>query len=305
MTAAIPARLPPLGLTGLDPAWSRLVDVPDSAGPDGTSHTWHVLDNAVAEPLGTLLCVHGNPTWSYLWRGLLADPPPGWRVIAPDQLGMGWSERPSPTRSVGQRVTDLADLTTTLRVSGPVVTVGHDWGGSISLGWALAHRDQLAGVVLTNTAVALTEKDNGPALIRLAQVPLLRQWSCVRTETFVRGAGLLSRPTRRGTCAVPSRVPTGPRAGGRRSATSSRTSRSPRTIRPRRQSPGSPRASAPSACPLCSCGGRPTRSSASATWPTFATGCRRPSCTATKAHRTWSPRTRRGTPRRYTAGSPT
>jgi acyl-coenzyme A synthetase/AMP-(fatty) acid ligase/pimeloyl-ACP methyl ester carboxylesterase len=194
VSAAIPARCPPPGLPGLDPAWSRLVDVPDSAGPDGTTHTWHVLDNAVAEPLGTLLCVHGNPTWSYLWRGLLADPPPGWRVIAPDQLGMGWSERPGRTRSVGQRVKDLADLTAALRVSGPVVTIGHDWGGSISLGWALAHRDQLAGVVLTNTAVALTAQDNGPALIRLAHVQLLRQWSCVRTATFVRGAGLLSRP---------------------------------------------------------------------------------------------------------------
>ena len=194
MIAALPARLPPPGLPGLDPTWSRLVGVPDSAGPDGTTHTWHVLDNAVAKPLGTLLCVHGNPTWSYLWRGLLADPPPGWRVIAPDQLGMGWSERPSQPRTVAQRVTDLADLTAALRVSGPVVTVGHDWGGSISLGWALAHQDQLAGVVLTNTAVALTAHDNGPALIRLAHVPLLRQWSCVRTATFVRGAGLLSRP---------------------------------------------------------------------------------------------------------------
>ncbi|HEY8307994.1 MAG TPA: alpha/beta fold hydrolase [Lapillicoccus sp.] len=170
------------------------MSVPDSAGPEDATHTWHVLDNAVVDPLGTLLCVHGNPTWSYLWRGLLADPPAGWRVIAPDHLGMGWSERTGQPRTVAQRVTDLGDLTTALRVSGPVVTVGHDWGGSISLGWALAHRDQLTGVVLTNTAVALADKDHGPALIRLAHVPLLRAWSCVRTETFVRGAGLLSRP---------------------------------------------------------------------------------------------------------------
>ncbi len=205
MTSGIPARLPPTGLPGLDPAWSRLVDVPDSSRPAGTSHTWHVLDNAVAEPLGTLLCVHGNPTWSYLWRGLLAEPPPGWRVVAPDQLGMGWSDRLREPRTVAQRITDLGDLTDALSVSGPVVTVGHDWGGSISLGWALAHRDQLAGVVLTNTAVSLTPDDAGPALIRLAHVPLLREWSCVRTDTFVRGAALLSRP------ALPSRRTPGPR----------------------------------------------------------------------------------------------
>ncbi|MEP6651418.1 MAG: alpha/beta fold hydrolase [Lapillicoccus sp.] len=168
--------------------------MPDPAGRAGSVHTWHVLDNAVTEPRGTLLCVHGNPTWSYLWRGLLADPPAGWRVIAPDQLGMGWSARPGAPRTVAQRVDDLTHLTAALEVTGPVVTIGHDWGGAISLGWALAHRDQLAGVVLTNTAVALTARDKGPALIRLAHVPLLREWSCVRTDTFVRAASLLSRP---------------------------------------------------------------------------------------------------------------
>ena len=56
------AGLPP-ALPGLDPAWSRLVAVADATG---VKHTWHVLDNGVPDPVGTLLCVHGNPTWSYL-----------------------------------------------------------------------------------------------------------------------------------------------------------------------------------------------------------------------------------------------
>ena len=185
------ARTAPAGLPGLEPAWSRLVDVTDA---DGVSHTWHLLDNGVPDPVGTLLCVHGNPTWSYLWRGLLAAAPPGWRVVAPDQLGMGYSARPASPRSVSQRVADLGDLTETLGITGPVVTVGHDWGGAISLGWALAHRHQLSGVVLTNTAVALGTHDRGPALIRLAHLPLLREVACVRTPTFVRAATALSRP---------------------------------------------------------------------------------------------------------------
>ena len=66
------AQLPPPGLPGLDPAWSRLVTAVDA---DGVQRTWHVLDNGpglTSEPVGTLLCVHGNPTWSYLWRSLLA-----------------------------------------------------------------------------------------------------------------------------------------------------------------------------------------------------------------------------------------
>ncbi|WP_308128147.1 alpha/beta fold hydrolase [Modestobacter italicus] len=182
--------LPP-GLPGLDPAWSRRVTVADATG---AKHEWHVLDNGVREPVGTLLCVHGNPTWSYLWRRLLAAAPPGWRVIAPDQLGMGFSERLSALRPLAQRVADLGDLTAALGVTGPVVTVGHDWGGVISLGWALAHRDQLRGVVLGNTAVAMPPGDLGPALIRLAHAPGVRPAVTVGTPVFVRATTALSWP---------------------------------------------------------------------------------------------------------------
>lgn len=189
------SNLPPPHLPGLRPEWSRVVR---TTGRDGGTHTWHVLDtHADADPAEvtvTLLCVHGNPTWSYLWRALLAGPPAGCRVVAPDQLGMGWSERLGAARTAAQRIDDLGDLTDALGIDGPVVTVGHDWGGAISLGWALAHRSQLRGVVLTNTAVALTAGDRGPGLIRLAHARLLRTVLCRSTPVFVRGATALSRP---------------------------------------------------------------------------------------------------------------
>ena len=188
------ARLPPPGLAGLDPAWSRLVRVADAAGVEWD---WHVLDNRTPDPVGTLLCVHGNPTWSYLWRGLLAAAPPGWRVLAPDQLGMGWSQRPDAPRSLADRVRDLGSLTCALGVTGPVVTVGHDWGGPVSLGWATDHRDQLRAVVLTNTAVrhpAAAAGAVGPALIRLARSRAVNRLVCVRTAAFVRAVSALSRP---------------------------------------------------------------------------------------------------------------
>ncbi len=184
------AALPP-SLPGLDPAWSRTVAVADATG---AKHTWHVLDNGVADPVGTLLCVHGNPTWSYLWRRLLAAAPPGWRVVAPDQLGMGFSDRLPAPRSLQERVADLGDLTAALGVTGPVVTVGHDWGGVISLGWALEHRAQLRGVVLGNTAVAMPEGDLGPVLIRMAHAPGVRAAVTVGTPVFVRATTALSRP---------------------------------------------------------------------------------------------------------------
>jgi acyl-CoA synthetase (AMP-forming)/AMP-acid ligase II/pimeloyl-ACP methyl ester carboxylesterase len=181
----------PADLPGLDPAWSRTLTVQDQSG---AKRCWHVLDNAVSEPVGTLLCVHGNPTWSYLWRRLLATAPPGWRVVAPDHLGMGFSERLDAPRTLAERVRDLGDLTDALGVTGPVVTVGHDWGGAISLGWALDHREQLRGVVLTNTAVAQPPDDPGPVLIRLAHLPGVREAVCVRTPFFVRATSALSHP---------------------------------------------------------------------------------------------------------------
>jgi len=195
VSATLPDALAGLPrLPGLDPAWSRTVTAPDG---DGVERTWHLLDNG-AEPVhGTVLCVHGNPTWSYLWRRVLAAAPDGWRVVAPDQLGMGFSERlrdDEPGRTVAQRVADLGALTDALGIDGPVVTVGHDWGGMISLGWAVEHPDQLRAVVLGNTAVAQPPGDFGPPLIRLAHLPGVRPLGCELTPIFVRATSALSRP---------------------------------------------------------------------------------------------------------------
>ncbi|HEY0167631.1 MAG TPA: alpha/beta fold hydrolase [Jatrophihabitans sp.] len=215
-----PPRLP-----GLDPAWSRTVEV---AGADGRRRRWHVLDSAPeadsehgtgsaseagsvfgagsaseagsvfgagsAAQRPTLLCLHGNPTWSYLWRRMLVAAPRGWRVIAPDQLGMGYSERPDTASTLADRVRQLGELTAAMGVTGPVVTLAHDWGGIISLGWALEHRDQVKAVVLTNTAVHQPEDSRPPALIRLAHLSALRDLLCVRTPVFLRSATALSWP---------------------------------------------------------------------------------------------------------------
>ena len=181
----------PGALPGFDPAWSREVTV------DG--HTWHLLDNRVADPVGTLLCVHGNPTWSYIWRKVVAAAPPGWRVVAPDQLGMGWSERTPGVRNLAQRVEDLSALTEALDITGPVVTLAHDWGGAVSLGWALAHPDQLQGIVLSNTAIALPAGTTGPAVIRVTNTAPVRDLACVTTPAFLKATAGLSRSMTRAT----------------------------------------------------------------------------------------------------------
>jgi olefin beta-lactone synthetase len=188
-----PSAQPPAGLPGLDPAWSRAVQVTSA---DGRAHTWHVLDSAASFRADgpTLLCVHGNPTWSYLWRRLLGAAPTGWRVVAPDQLGMGYSDRLDAPRTLPERIRDLGELTAAMDIAGPVVIVAHDWGGVISLGWALAHREQVRGVVLINTAVHQPEYSRVPLLIRLARLDALRETVCVRSSIFVRAATALSWP---------------------------------------------------------------------------------------------------------------
>lgn len=119
-----PDTTPPVGPTGeqwrrwgIDPAWSRTVH----AG----GHAWHVLDRAPEDARSTIVCVHGNPTWSYLWRDVLVRLGDRHRVVAVDQLGMGWSARVGP-RTYHQRVSDLGNALTALGVDGPVVLAGHD-----------------------------------------------------------------------------------------------------------------------------------------------------------------------------------
>ena len=194
-------------LPGLDPRWSRLVVAPDA---DGVERRWHVLDTGApeGEQLGTMLCVHGNPTWSYMWRRFLAAARPGWRVVAVDQLGMGYSEDPAGTlsqpRTLAQRIEDLTRLTDALGLTGPVVAVGHDWGGIVVSGWAARHRNAgsgapdrpdgpvTAGLVLANTAVHHDFSAGLPTVLRPARA--LAEAVCVRTPTFVRGATTVSRP---------------------------------------------------------------------------------------------------------------
>ncbi|MFQ4147485.1 alpha/beta fold hydrolase [Arthrobacter sp. LAPM80] len=195
---------------GVEAHWQRTLSVPSSSpvDPAGTAHQWHYLDNEddVAatglDPVGTLLCVHGNPTWSYLWRTLLAGATSPatvgaggpWRVIAVDQLDMGFSERTGTFRRLDDRISDLSDFTNALALDGPVVSVGHDWGGVISLGWAIRHREQLAAVVLTNTAVHPAGFSLPPAL-QLALHPAVHKWGTTTSAAFLRITHGLAQPS--------------------------------------------------------------------------------------------------------------
>ncbi|MHA7276852.1 alpha/beta fold hydrolase [Arthrobacter sp. Hz1] len=190
-----------VALPGVDPSWPAYRDVPSTAAidPAGTTNSWHYLDNGsqLTRPArGTLLCVHGNPTWSYLWRTVLAaGVEHGWRVIAVDQLNMGLSERTGRFRRLADRVTDLVDFVDSMGLTTPVITVGHDWGGVVSLGFADRRRDLVSGVVLTNTAIHQDPDRQIPAALRLALHPLVHRWGTKDTTAFLDVTHALARPS--------------------------------------------------------------------------------------------------------------
>ena len=116
--------------------------------------------------------------------------PPGHGVLG---------QRTGTVRPLAQRVDDLDSLTDALGLtgpgnSGPIISVAHDWGGPISLGWVLRHLDQMAGVVLSNTAVHQPANASAPTVIRAARLPGMLPAVTSRTRTFIRAGLFMSRP---------------------------------------------------------------------------------------------------------------
>ncbi len=175
----------------VEPEWSRTIEV---AGHDGTTRRWHVLDTATPEPAATVVCVHGNPTWAYAWIMFLRSLGETYRVVAVDQLGMGFSERVG-LRRYAERVRDLDDVIGALDIDPniPLVLAAHDWGGAIAMGWAVDHADRVDGLILCNTGIAVPAGRRAPGVIRLAASAPLRDLVCRRTSTFVEGTIRLSR----------------------------------------------------------------------------------------------------------------
>lgn len=189
---SVPARTPPL-LPGVSPDMSRIVYIDD---PDtGSTLGVHVLDTGPSHAEITVLCVHGNPTWSYLWRNVINQAPANVRVVAIDQVGMGFSARTGRMRRLGRRIDDLQAIVGALDIDGRIALLAHDWGGPVALGWASAYAEpdgRLAGIVLTNTAVHQPDDSAAPRLISLARAGVLRDNVCVRTTTFLRGTTAIS-----------------------------------------------------------------------------------------------------------------
>jgi haloalkane dehalogenase len=147
------------------------------------SHRYHYVDEGQGD---VLLLVHGNPTWSFYWRNLIKALSPRYRVIAVDHMGCGLSDKPReyPYR-LDQHVVNLRQLIERLDLKG-ITLFGHDWGGPIGLGTAVALSDRFARFVMFNTAAF--RSDRMPLRIRVCRTPVLGRLAVQGLNAFARGA---------------------------------------------------------------------------------------------------------------------
>jgi haloalkane dehalogenase len=113
---------------------------------------YHYLDEGRGEPV---LMLHGNPTWSFYYRELVGSLSDRYRVIVPDHMGCGLSDKPAAQRypyRLQNRVDDLERLLSHLDLADKLTLVLHDWGGMIGISYALRHPDRIARLVVLNTA---------------------------------------------------------------------------------------------------------------------------------------------------------
>lgn len=131
-----------------------------------------------------VLLLHGNPTWSYLYRNVIRELKDSFRLIAPDFLGMGLSDRtPGKRFRAVDRINQLEEFVDALGLTS-FSLVMHDWGGPLGTGFMLRKLDCVERVVYLNTT--LTETETLPSFIKIAATPVVGKFLTRHTASFVR-----------------------------------------------------------------------------------------------------------------------
>ncbi|TWT41876.1 Haloalkane dehalogenase [Phycisphaerae bacterium RAS1] len=120
-------------------------------------HYVDACEHACAEDCPVVVCLHGNPTWSFYFRELIAALRSTHRVIAPDHIGCGRSDKPRDSEysyTLARRVADVEALLEHLNVRNATFVL-HDWGGMIGCALALRRPEMISRLVLLNTAAFL------------------------------------------------------------------------------------------------------------------------------------------------------
>lgn len=118
---------------------------------EGSGFRQHYVDEPGEGP-ETIVCLHGEPTWGYLYRHFIPRLVRLGRVVVPDHMGFGKSETPQHRDYlIREHIDNLEALVDHLGLT-DITFVGQDWGGPLASGYALRHPDRVKRFCLMNTA---------------------------------------------------------------------------------------------------------------------------------------------------------
>lgn len=156
----------------------------------------HYLDTdplAKNSNMPTLVCVHGNPSWSFLFRQFLMIPNLPFRVIAMDHVGMGLSSRPKRQVSFEEHEKNVVGLLQKLELDHIFLMV-HDWGGPLGFAAALKGKFKVQKIIMLNSAIGVPRAI--PYRIRWVSFPWWNKLLNGTFPCFTWGAGWMSTPVK-------------------------------------------------------------------------------------------------------------
>lgn len=131
-------------------------------------HQYHYVDEGKGEPI---VMVHGNPTWSFYFRRLITAFSPKYRVIAPDHMGCGLSDKPQDLDyCLETHIENLETLLISLKLE-KITLVLHDWGGAIGMGFAVRYPNKIKNIVILNSGAF--SMHHIPLRIAVGKIPWL------------------------------------------------------------------------------------------------------------------------------------
>ncbi len=144
-------------------------------------HRMHYVDEGSGP---VVLLLHGNPTWCFFYRNVIRELKDSFRLIAPDFLGMGLSDRTPGTKFRAiDRINQLEEFVSSLGITNFSIVM-HDWGGPLGTGFIQRRLQSVNRIVYLNTT--LTETEILPGFIKLAATPIIGKTMTRHTDTFVR-----------------------------------------------------------------------------------------------------------------------
>ena len=146
-------------------------------------HALSYLDEGQGSPV---VMLHGNPTWSFYYRKLVNILQNNHRVIVPDHMGCGFSDKPQNyPYLLKTHIDNTEKLLAELNIDKFSLVV-HDWGGAIGMGLAARKSDRVKSIVVMNTAAFRSQSI--PLRISLCRIPILGDIIVRGFNGFAKGA---------------------------------------------------------------------------------------------------------------------